>query len=87
MLVYFCGHLVYIIHGYLVYFFPVLVCYTTKKVATLAPPVIDVLHDLLDGLSGEVRLKDGAVEDQVEPLTLVPHFGVLVLEVDDAMLQ
>ena len=52
----------------------------------LVLPVVNALHDFLDGLSLEVSLKDGAVEDQVQPLALVPHLGVLVLEVDDAVL-
>ena len=45
------------------------------------------MHDFFNGLALEVSLKDGAVEDQVQPLALVPHLGVLVLEVDDAVLR
>ncbi len=32
------------------------------------------------------HLEQGAVEDEVKPLALVPDLGVLVLEVDDPVL-
>ena len=49
-------------------------------------PIINALHHIFDRFALEVALKDCAVEDEVQPLGLVPHLGVLVLEVDDAVL-
>ena len=50
-------------------------------------PVINLLHNFFNRFPLEITLKDGAVEDQVKPLQLVPNFGVFVLEVDDSVLR
>jgi hypothetical protein len=45
-----------------------------------------LLHYFFNCFSLKVTLKDGAVEDQIKPLLLIPNFGVFVLEVDNSML-
>jgi hypothetical protein len=55
--------------------------------SVICVPVINVLHDLFNRFSFVISLENRAVKDQVQSLGFVPHFGILVLEVDDSVLR